>query len=73
MPVAIDGVIGFRRFGVPVLRVRSGVLKGRLSYDVARQSGNRPLITKAGNQAQIMALLCGPAIELIRKFSPKNF
>ena len=29
--------------------------------------------TKAGNQAQIMALLRGLAIELIRKTSPKNF
>jgi predicted transposase YbfD/YdcC len=29
--------------------------------------------TKAGNQAQIMALLRGLAIELIRKFAPKNF
>ena len=29
--------------------------------------------TKAGNQAQIMALLRGLAIELIRKSSPKNF
>ena len=29
--------------------------------------------TKAGNQSQIMALLRGLAIELIRKTSPKNF
>jgi hypothetical protein len=29
--------------------------------------------TKAGNQAQIMALLRGLAIELIRKTAPKNF
>jgi hypothetical protein len=29
--------------------------------------------TKAGNQAQIMALLRGLAIELIRKTSPKNW
>ena len=29
--------------------------------------------TKAGNQAQIMALLRGLGIELIRKYSPKNF
>jgi predicted transposase YbfD/YdcC len=29
--------------------------------------------TKAGNQAQVMALLRGLAIELIRKSSPKNF
>ena len=29
--------------------------------------------TKAGNQAQIMALLRGLAIKLIRKTSPKNF
>jgi hypothetical protein len=29
--------------------------------------------TKAGNQSQIMALLRGLAIELIRKASPKNF
>ncbi len=29
--------------------------------------------TKAGNQAQVMALLRGLAIELIRKTSPKNF
>jgi len=29
--------------------------------------------TKLGNQAQIMALLRGLAIELIRKKSPKNF
>ncbi|NOT84907.1 MAG: transposase, partial [Methylococcaceae bacterium] len=29
--------------------------------------------TKAGNQAQIMALLRGLAIELIRKSAPKNF
>jgi len=29
--------------------------------------------TKLGNQAQIMALLRGLAIELIRKTSPKNF
>ena len=29
--------------------------------------------TKAGNQAQIMALLRGLAIELIRKTSSKNF
>lgn len=29
--------------------------------------------TKAGNQAQIMALLRGLALELIRKSSPKNF
>ena len=29
--------------------------------------------TKAGNQSQIMALLRGLAIELIRKSSPKNF
>ena len=29
--------------------------------------------TKAGNQAQIMTLLRGLAIELIRKTSPKNF
>jgi len=29
--------------------------------------------TKAGNPAQIMALLRGLAIELIRKTSPKNF
>ena len=29
--------------------------------------------TKAGNQAQVMGLLRGLAIELIRKTSPKNF
>ena len=29
--------------------------------------------TKAGNQLQIMGLLRGLAIELIRKTSPKNF
>jgi len=29
--------------------------------------------TKAGNRAQIMALLRGLAVELIRKTSPKNF
>jgi hypothetical protein len=29
--------------------------------------------TKAGDQSQIMALLRGLAIELIRKTSPKNF
>ena len=29
--------------------------------------------TKAGNQAQVMALMRGIAIELIRKTSPKNF
>jgi len=29
--------------------------------------------TKAGNQARVMALLRGLGIELIRKFSPKNF
>jgi predicted transposase YbfD/YdcC len=29
--------------------------------------------TKAGNQVQVMDLLCGLAIELIRKTSPKNF
>ncbi|MCF7971802.1 MAG: hypothetical protein K9L22_11640 [Methylococcaceae bacterium] len=29
--------------------------------------------TKAGNQAQIMALLRGLSIELIRKTAPKNF
>ena len=29
--------------------------------------------TKAGNQAQVMALLRDLAITLIRKFSPKNF
>jgi hypothetical protein len=29
--------------------------------------------TKAGNQAQVMGLLRGIAVELIRKTSPKNF
>ena len=29
--------------------------------------------TKSGNQAQVMALLRGLAIELIRKSYPKNF
>ena len=29
--------------------------------------------TKASNQAQIMTLLRGLGIELIRKYSPKNF
>ncbi len=35
--------------------------------------GEDRIKTKAGNQAQIMALLRGLAIELIRKTSPKNF
>ncbi|MDD5276895.1 MAG: hypothetical protein PHR16_12540 [Methylovulum sp.] len=53
------------------IRCHWGVESNNWIRDVTFNEGH--IKTKAGHQAQIMALLRGLAIELIRKTSPKNF
>jgi hypothetical protein len=53
------------------IRCHWGVESNNWIRDVTFNEDN--IKTKAGNQSQIMALLRGLAIELIRKTSPKNF
>ena len=53
------------------IRIHWGVESNKLIRDVTFDEDR--IKTKASNQAQVMALLRGLAIELIRKISPKNF